>query len=78
MMATGNTVFDRVTYAEDWGEFGDDLFDMIRKRAKLATISELQFLMVTEIQFQLHERGEMEQLVPKFGKFLAETTSHLA
>ena len=51
---------------------------MIRKRAKLATISELQFLMVTEIQFQLHERGEMEQLVPKFGEFPTETTSHLA
>ena len=44
---------------------------------QFAAVGKLQLFVVGEVEFKLHERGEVEELVAQFSQFAAESAPHL-
>ena len=59
----GNAVLDGIAYTEGVGEARDGALDVGGYLREFAAVGKLELLVVAEVELQLHERGEVEQLV---------------
>ena len=71
----GHAVLDGIAYIERMGQAGDDALDLVGYLGEFATVGKLEFFVVAEVELQLHERGEVEELVAQGGKFLTEASA---
>ena len=74
----GHAVLDGIAYVERMGQAGDDTLDLVSYLREFATVGKLELFVVAEIELQLHERGEVQELVAQHRQFLAEASAQLA
>ena len=74
----GNALLYGLSRGKGAGEPRDAPVYLCRQGQKLSPIGKLQFLVVAEVQLQLHEGGDMQQLFPQCGKFVREMATQLA
>ena len=73
----GDSILDGIAGTEGTHQSTDDLLDLGGYRLQLRTVGKLQFLVVAEVELQLHQRGEVQQLLAQGGQLLAESSLHL-
>ena len=73
----GDAVLQGVAHAERVRQAGDNLLHAGGDGLELRAVGKLQVLVVAEVQLQLHERGEMQELVAQLGQLAAEASAHL-
>ena len=72
----GDAVADGIARGKGGGEFGYFAFDTGGKGEQLGTVGKLHILL-TEVEFEFEERGDMKELLAQVGKTMAHDTSHL-
>ncbi|CDD33298.1 putative uncharacterized protein [Bacteroides sp. CAG:714] len=72
-----DAVLDSVSRTEGTHQSAYHLLYLGSYRLQLRTVGKLQFLVVAEVEFQFHQRGEMQQLLAQGSQFLAEASLHL-
>ena len=73
----GSTILDGIAQAERAYQSRDLCLYLFCQGDQFTTICELQLFMITKVQFQFHERGDVEKLVSQLSQLSAEPSSHL-
>lgn len=74
----GEAVFDGVAGLEGVGEGTGFVFGFFDELPELCAVGKLEFFVVAEVEFELHEGGDVEEAVAQLPESLAELSAHLA